>query len=620
MINNDFYTYINKNWLKNNPIPNDKSIWSQFDIVKEKNYLKLRTILENKIEPTNKLSILYKQSLNNYNNLIICKKFLDDIEKINNIELLFEKFIDYIFIFDINCPINFYVFSDFNNSNNNILHIKTGGLGLPSKEYYFEESQDSIRKEYINFIESYSKLFDLNLDYNKIFLFEKMLAEKSYNSQEERDINLINNTRNFNELIHDYPKLRNVFERFFTKINKNILYDDPINIHNPKFLKKINELYVDELLDIWKDYFKFKYILSVNYFTNDNVYLTYNDFYKKKIFGNLENEPKWKDSINVINNLLGQELGKYYTRFYFDENDMHNMKIISLYIIKVINISLTNNSWLSQTTKNKALLKVSKINIKIGKPNDKGLDNFDNLIINKDFFNNIIECIKYNKLLNYNNLYSNINKYRWYMNPQTTNAYYSSNLNEIVFPAGILQEPFYYKDDIVKSFGGIGFIIGHEIVHAFDHKGRLFDENGNIKNWWSENDINIYNKLNEKLINEFNSYKFFNKSVNGKLTLGENIADLGGVKFALLGLALYLKKQKIKSSYSHFRNFFINYATILACNIREEKLKYLLLTDSHSPNILRVNAIIKNFEVFTHVFDIKNGKMYLSKEKHIIIW
>ena len=447
-----------------------------------------------------------------------------------------------------------------------------------------------------------------------------MLAEKSYNSQEERDINLINNTRNFNELIHDYPKLRNIFEIFLKKINKNVLPNDPINIYNPRFLKKINELYIDELLDIWKDYFKFKYILSINYFTNNKVYVTYNDFYKKKIFGNLENEPKWKESINIINNLLGQELGKYYTTFYFDENDMYNMKIIISYIIRRINISLTNNLWLTSTTKNKALLKVSKINIKIGKPNIKGLYNFDNLIINRDFFNNIIECIKYNKLLNYNDLYTNINKHRWHMNPQITNAYYSPSFNEIVFPAGILQEPFYYKDDIVKSFGGIGFIIGHEIIHAFDNKGRLFDENGNIHNWWNNNDLNIYNKLNEKLIEQYNKYKFYNENVNGKLTLGENIADLGGLKFALLGMTFYLKKIKIKLSHSHYKNFFINYANILACNIREEKFKYLLLTDPHSPSILRVNAILKNFEIFLKVFNIVDGDMYLPKKDQINIW
>ena len=201
------------------------------------------------------------------------------------------------------------------------------------------------------------------------------------------------------------------------------------------------------------------------------------------------------------------------------------------------------------------------------------------------------------------------------MNPQTTNAYYSPSLNEIVFPTSILQEPFYYKNDIIKSFGGIGFVIGHEIIHAIDNKGRLFDENGNVKNWWSVDDINIYNNLNKKLINKFNNYQ-----VNGKLTLSENIADLGGIKFALLGLVLYLKNLKIKLSYMHFKNFFINYATILACNIREEKLKYLLLTDPHSPKKLRVNATLVNIGVFATVFNIKSGNMYLPKEEHIIIW
>jgi hypothetical protein len=276
---------------------------------------------------------------------------------------------------------------------------------------------------------------------------------------------------------------------------------------------------------------------------------------------------------------------------------------------------MKNNSWLSKETKKKALIKINKINIKLGFPDKRGLYNFNNLNLNENFFYNIVNCIKFNNFLNYNELYKEKNIYQWHINPQVSNAYYSPSFNEIVFPAGILKEPFYYKDDIIKSFGGIGYIIGHEIIHAFDNKGRLFDENGNINNWWNKNDLLIYNNLNNNLMDQFNK-----ENINGKLTLGENIADLGGLKFALLGMALYLRKFKIKQSYKFYQNFFINFAKVLACNIREEKKKFLILTDPHSPNIFRVNTILKNFEIFLLVFNINDGKMYLPKEEQIIIW
>jgi putative endopeptidase len=437
MINNDFYTYINNDWLLSNPIPKDKSKWSQFDIINEKNLLRLKNILETKIQTNDKLYILYNQSLENYDNMHIIKLFLKEIDNITNIEQLFQKIIEYINIFDINCPINFDVYCDFNNSEKNILHITPGGLGLPSKEYYFKDSQEDIRKEYNKFINDYSKLFQLNLESNKIFLFEKILADKSYNSQESRDINLINNIRNFDEIIHDYPNLINFFDVFFKKINKK---KGKVNIHNPRFLKKINELYINELLEIWKQYFKFKLILSVNYFINENVHKIYCEFYNKKILGSLENEPKWKTSINTVNNLLGQDLGQYYIKFYYDDNITKNVKKIISYIFNVVKISLENNSWLSLETKNKALLKIYNMTIKIGRPNSEGLYNFADLKLNGNYFYNVIKCIKYNKKLLYNDLYTTKNKHRWHMNPQIINAYYSPSFNEIVFPPALGPE------------------------------------------------------------------------------------------------------------------------------------------------------------------------------------
>jgi putative endopeptidase len=234
---------------------------------------------------------------------------------------------------------------------------------------------------------------------------------------------------------------------------------------------------------------------------------------------------------------------------------------------------------------------------------------------NNTFFGNILLCITYSNYLKYNELYNPVNKDRWHMHPQHVNAYYSPNSNEIVFPAAILQEPFFYEDNIIKSFGGIGAVIGHEIIHGFDNKGRLFDENGNLNNWWQSNDNEKYCKLVNKLVDQYNSYKIHGEFINGKLTLGENIADLGGVNFALKGLELY-KDLNIED----YKMFFNNYAFIWAISIRKEKVLHNLLSDPHSPNIFRVNGILKNIDKFYEIYKIESGDMYLKPEDRIKIW
>jgi len=608
MINENFYLHVNNHWLINNPVPNDKARWSQFDILNEKIYLQLKNILENKLN--NKLSKLYYQSLETFNNIDKIKEYIDRIDSTNNFEELLKLSIDYFFLFNIDFVFNFYACPNFNDSIKNILFIDTGGLGLPSKEYYFLDSYENIRIEYIKFISDYSKLFNLNIDANKIFNLEKKLAEKTYTSTQSHDFDLITNIRSYDEIVHDYPKLEPLLKYYLKDLQNESI---KINIINPRFLKLINEL--EDILPLWKDFLKFKLVLSVYFFINDEVQNLYCEFYEKKLTGKITLEPKWKKSINKINNLLGQELGQCFVNQYYNIEIENNIKLIIEHILNNIRHSIVNNTWLSEETKNKALIKINKMTFKIGKPDKKGLYDYSNLLISDNYFDNIINCIRYNKNLEYNELYKDKNRERWHMTPQTVNAYYSPTENEFVLTAGILNEPFYFKDDIIKSFSGIGFIIGHEIIHSIDNHGRLFDENGNKKDWWTFEDNKKYIELSDKLVEQYNSY-----NVNGKLTLGENIADLGGLSFALYGLISYLKNNKYKLKCSYFKTFFINYAQCLACNTRPEKYKELLLTDPHSPNEFRVNGILKNIDIFSQIFKIDSGNMFINKSDRIKIW
>jgi putative endopeptidase len=277
---------------------------------------------------------------------------------------------------------------------------------------------------------------------------------------------------------------------------------------------------------------------------------------------------------------------------------------------------------MSEKTKEYALKKLKTMNIKIGYP--KIIKNYDNLKLsfNNSYLTNNILCIRYNNKINFKKLYKPIDKNEWFMNAFEVNAYYSPLYNEIVFPAGILQNPFFdVNNSIYENFGGIGTIIGHEIIHGFDDKGRLFDYKGNLKPWWTDEDNEKYKTKVKILQDQFSNYKINGQSVNGELTLGENIADLGGVTFALLALKDYLKDNNMTENKDDYKLFFKKYAENWATKIRDELMKIKLLNDPHSPSIFRVNGILRNIDKFYETYDIKeNDLLYLEKNKRAIIF
>lgn len=627
-LNYDFYNFINKDWLLNNPIPPDKSRWSQFDKLNEVNNKKIKTIIEN-LSSNNNLKILYNQynnleisesNVNNENNLKIIKKYLKIIDNINNIDDLWLYILDLTLKLNINIPLLFYSHPNFNNSNCNILFISTGGLSLPNRESYFKTNYKKNKDDYKIFIKQYSELFSFDVIPDKIIFFEEQLAEKTLTTSQERDPNLLNNIRTLEEIINEYPKL--FFINNLIKKYSNTNHQKLINITNPKFLKLINELSCNNLLDIWKMYFKWQLILSVNSYININIHKKYLEFYNFNLKGEKMIEPPYIRSLKNIDNLLGQEIGILYKNHFFDDNIINKINNMFNIIKKSIYNSFIENTWLKETTKKRAITKLLKMNIKIGYPNSKGLKDYSKLklLITNNYLENIMLCIKYNNDLLFEKLYTVRNKDIWYMNSHNINAYYSPIFNEIVIPAGILQEPFFYNDEkfIGYNFGGIGMIIGHEIIHGFDDKGKLYDENGNLNNWWDNEDLTIYKEKVNLLKKQFEDYNIMNYKINTELTIGENIADLGGIKFSLLALEYYLDKNK--DSLEIFKNFFYNYAHIWACNIRIDFLKQKLLNDPHSPPLFRVNGIIKNIDKFYEIYNINDGELYLPKDKRISIW
>ena len=540
--------------------------------------------------------------------------------EINNVKSTHELgvlYIDLIEKFKIKGPLSFDISPELSNSKTNILWIYTDGLSLPEREYYFKEMYKKEREEFKKFIKEYTDLFNLNLNEKQIdtiYLIEEILAEKTYSSVQDRDPNMINNIRSLEEIEHDYYNLK-WLRHFFNKYN---ISPSKICITNPKYFKLLNEMFNEHFLSSLKLYIKFKFISSLNSYVSLDVNNCWLNFYEKTLSGVKHLKSLKKRILSQIDKKIGQELGLLWIKNNFNDKIKDNIQIMFDYIKNTIHKSLLKNKWLSDTTKKKAIEKLLAITIKIGYPNNNGLYDYSKLELlnNYTYLQCNIELNIYNNKLQINKLYKPVNKDEWHMSPHHINAYYSPQSNEIVIPAGILQDPFYNIDPtkIGSNFGGIGMIIGHEIIHGFDDKGRLYDQYGNLNNWWSDNDIKYYNIQVDKLKALYNKY-----NVNTSLTIGETIADLGGLKFSVLSLKKYLiDNNNLNNKY--IEDLFINFAYCWANNIREEYLKQKKANDPHPEPKYRVNGVLQNIDIFYKIFNIKDGKLFLLPEERVNIW
>ena len=626
---NDFYLWVNEDWKKNNKIPDDCHRWSSFNILDEENQLKIKSILEEKYlenSPYHKLNILYEQGLDikSKENLDEVYKYLIKIKYCKDLDELLKLMINYQVFFNMNNPIAYGVYSDLKQSDTNILHLFTGGLGLPDRDYYFVDSKLKERNEYKKFLKEYSSLFNLSIDIDNIYKIEEKLAQFTYSNIQNRDPELQNNPSNLSTILKIYPKFK-FLEYLFFKIKKE---PGKINITNVSFFVELNKMYENKenySLKMWKDYYSMHFLLSINFYVSEKIEETYFNFYSKFLSGIPKMKPIWQRVLSNINDKLGFLIGNCYIKKYFNESS----KLIVLKMITFIKNELNNRisslDWMEDSTKIKAKNKLNNMQVKVGYPDKWRVYKADIKKDNSYLKNNIlcnIDDIHYN----FSKIYNKVDKSKWGINPQEVNAYYSPSNNEIVFPAGILQAPFFSeKYDAGLNFGGIGTVIGHEITHGFDDAGSKYDANGNLNNWWSKNDFIKYKKKTELIKNQFNSFNIQNEFVNGKLTLGENIADLGGLTIALESLKKYLLKNpnqnKLIENLTPIQRLFINYSRIWRCNIRPEQIKLHLTIDTHSPPEFRVNGVVSNIDDFYTAFEIKEtSKLYLPKNKRTKIW
>ena len=606
----DFDNHVNAVWKEQNPTPDDYSLWNNFSILVEKNINRLKGILES--SNSKNLAILYSQG----NDVANRQNIKSVMEKISVLTMEFK--LHFLLKYRLSTSISMISRPDKKNSERNVLHMGPGSLGLPDRDYYFSENMEDKRDEYIKFMTTIFNYLDMDASLiTDLYNFEKKLAEARFTKTELRDPFITYNPITFTELDKKYS---------FTDFNKifdtlNISKNETIILTQPKYFDKLQQLVQTEP-KIYNLYLKWHTILDTLNYCDDTAYNFYHNFYKKILTGQTEIKPRWKRVINIVDENLGELLGRDYVTKYFDAK----AKNIALDMVKIIILVLRKRiedlDWMQAETKKMAYEKLDKLTVKIGYP-DKWKDYSKlNLSNDKTYFENILECWRWDTETNLAKCYQPSDPTEWHMSPQTVNAYYNPTMNEIVFPAGILQEPFF---DINygpgENFGSFGAIIGHEITHGFDDKGKLYDAFGNLKTWWTEQDTEIYNSRTMILREQFDKYIVEGVKVNGSLTLGENIADLGGLTISYYSMLEYVKNNSDEFISVQKKLFFYQWAKSWRCNYRIPELKKRVLTDFHSPAFLRINGIVKNMPEFCECFGMfPSNRLYLADKDRAKIW
>ncbi len=633
----NFYLYANGNWLKNTPIPPSKTRWGSFNILAEASSQALKGLLENASsnpgtnELMKRVGDFYASAMDSINMEKLgaqpIKAYLDEITKLGTKEQLIDH-INYLRAHSITSPLyRIGVNQDAKKVTQYIISIGQGGTSLPDRDYYLKNDPRSqtIRKEYNNYV---TKLFILcgtdettaKSNAEKILQLETSIAQAQMSRVEMRDPVKLYNKFSVTGLTAKTPLLQwhNILAQLGYKISQ-----DSVVVSNPKFM-----VFADSFLNVvslndWKVYLQWDVIRDAAPYLSSE-FVNANFAFTKTLTGQKEQTPRWQRMSGLIDGQLGDLLGQLYVDKYFNLTAKKRMLELVNNLQETFDERIKKLDWMSEETKVKALIKLHAFTKKIGFP-DKW-KTYDGLEIKRaDFLGNLLRCNQWQYRENVNKLGKPIDKTEWGMTPPTVNAYYNPPKNEIVFPAGILNTPFFnFKADDAINYGGIGAVIGHEMTHGFDDQGRQFDADGNLKDWWTKADADEFKKRADEVVEQYNGFTIQDTlHVNGKLTLGENLADLGGLNIAY---AAFKKTKQGKSSkkidgFTPDQRFFLNWSQVWRNNILPEAAAGLLLTDPHSPGMYRSNAPLCNIDAFYKAFNVKEGdKMFKEKEKRTRIW
>ena len=631
----DFYNYVSGSWMKTAKIPADKPAWGSFYMLMEKTDEQCLSILDDLLQKEypkgsegEKIQTLYKEYISwdkrNADGLKPLELYFQKIDAIHSLNDL-QNYLQEMTSKRANhiCPIG--VYADMKNSKMNAVYLGNFALGL-GKDYYQKENPSNTEAlaKYQDYVADIFKVLKDPLPQEKakqIVAFEKNIAKYMLTSEEENNPNLSYNpvtTKELSTLVKNL-NLPELLEKVGVHTDGVILTEIGLYKHYDTFINEKN-------LPLIKDYLRYKLVtLNSNFLTQELNDLTFN-FYNKYLMGQQEQRPMNKRALELINGILGEAFGKLYVEKYFPEKAKDQMLTLIDYLKKSFAQHIKNVTWMGDTTKEKAMEKLHKFSVKVGYP-DKWED-YSKLTMNPEvsLFENITQVGEWAFQKALDKVGKEVDKTKWVLPPQTVNAYYDPTSNEIVFPAGILQPPFFsFEADPAVNFGGIGGVIGHEMTHGFDVSGAEFDANGNLQNWWEPADKENFQKATEALAKQYDQYEpVKGVFVNGTFTNGENIADLGGVNIAFDALQMYLKDHGAVADISGFnqdQRFFLSWATVWRTLSTDQYMTNQVKTDPHTPGYFRAFAPLTNVDSWYKAFDVKEGdKLYRKPEDRVKIW
>ena len=630
----DFMAYVNGAWLKNTEIPSDKSSYGIAYMLYEESQENVKKIIEEsaagdfaKGSDEQKVGDLYASYMNmekrNEIGIAPLKEGFDKIDAIADYDDLAVYFA-YANKFGIEAPIALSVSLDFKNPTIYTVYTEQSGLGLPDREYYLKKDDRSkeLRAKYVEHIEKMHDLTGLEDGENKsraIMALETRLAEQHLEKEKVRDLVSLYNMFPVDTLQYIMPNFN--WEGYLKEAGVD--KQEKIGVLMLDYHKALDGIITSTDLDTWKTYLKWSLIRTNGARLNEEVDNQNFEFYGKELYGIPEQRPQWRRAVSTVNSNLGEVVGKVYVKRHFPPEAKQKMDTLVGNLLKAYEVSIKELDWMTEDTREEALDKLSKFRAKIGYPSKWKEYNVD--IQSDDLFGNLQSSalMEYNRDLE--KLGKPVDKEEWAMNPQTLNAYYRSTMNEIVFPAAILQPPFFDMDaDDAVNYGAIGAIIGHEIGHGFDDKGSTFDGDGAMRNWWTDQDRKEFDKRTSVLVEQYNQYQVFpDLIINGEFTLGENIGDLGGLGIALKAYKMSLAGQEpeVMDGFTGEQRVFIGYAQAFMGKAREDALRVQINTDPHSPKKFRVNGVVRNIPEFYTAFNVQpSDSLYLAPENRVRIW
>ena len=634
----NFYQYACGGWMKANPLDPQYARFGTFDGLAENNREQLKDLILNlgtnnpKGSLAQKVSDLYLQgmdsTLRNQQGTRPVEMMLAQIYQMqrNSLEAMLADFHTGIAspFFDAG------VMADLKNSDQNLLYITAAGLGMGDRDYYLENDENTakVRNAYLTYIE---KLFTLSgrkaKDAKKvaknILALETEFAKVAMTREESRDYSKQYNLRTIAQLKADYPNFN--WDSYFNLLMPGSVKVDKVCVMHLNSLAKFNEMLPTLKEKDINDYLAFKYLDAASNYLSDDFEQANFDMYSRAMSGKTVMQPRWKRALNVPNYVLGEAVGELYVKKYFPEESKKKM----LKLVNNLRIALAEHiaglTWMSPKTKVNALVKLNSFTVKVGYP-DTWRD-YSGINIDRDnfYWENVASARRFEAEYQLSQLNKPVDKAKWQMTPQTVNAYYDPSTNEICFPAGILQKPYFDPDaDDASNYGAIGVVIGHEMTHGFDDQGRNFDHNGNMLDWWTAEDAAKFQELADKLGAQYSAEIVADDvHANGTFTMGENIADHGGLRVAYSAFKKTEQGagEKMIDGFTPDQRFFLSYANVWAANITKEEILRRTKTDPHSLGINRVNVAIRNLEPFFKAFNIQPGeKMWRAPEDRVTIW